>query len=294
MATQETGSPHFSLGLCLIAGLALAGCDGMTLPSFGKKQAQEGSETTATDTSMHLVERDVEAPDVFDVTEAALWDGRPSLGGVWVAYPDNKEPERVIIRNTENKKFVIGALFKRERDNPGPKIQLSSDAAAALGILAGKPTTISVTALRRESVPVEADATKVATSADSTKIDAKPVDPIVAASAAIDKVEGKKTDTKETSTPTATVTSVAEKPKPTGGLDKPYIQIGIFSVEANAQNTATSLRTTGIVPIVKAQETKGKKFWRVLVGPANSKSERSGLLKKAQELGFGDAYFVTN
>ena len=43
-----------------------------------------------------LVERDVEAPGVFQVTEAGLWDGRPSLGGVWVAHPDVTEPERVI------------------------------------------------------------------------------------------------------------------------------------------------------------------------------------------------------
>jgi hypothetical protein len=34
-----------------------------------------------------LAERDVEAPEVFDVTDAGLWDGRPSLGGVWVAHP---------------------------------------------------------------------------------------------------------------------------------------------------------------------------------------------------------------
>ncbi|MDA7828003.1 SPOR domain-containing protein, partial [Rhodobacteraceae bacterium] len=30
-------------------------------------------------TSVEVVERDVEAPDVFDVSEAGLWDGRPSL-----------------------------------------------------------------------------------------------------------------------------------------------------------------------------------------------------------------------
>ena len=91
-----------------------------------------------------LVERDVEAPEVFQVTEPGLWDGRPSLGGVWVAHPDVTEPERVIVRNEANGKFVIGALFRRERDIPGPRMQASSDAAAALGMLAAeRPNTVA-------------------------------------------------------------------------------------------------------------------------------------------------------
>ena len=58
----------------------------------------------------------------------------------------------MIIRNEENGQFVIGALFRRERENPGPILQVSSDAAAALGMVAGAPTDLNVTALRREEV----------------------------------------------------------------------------------------------------------------------------------------------
>ncbi len=90
-------------------------------------------------------------PEVFQVSDKGLWDGRPSLGGVWVAHPDVAEPERVIIRNAENDKFVIGALFKRERENPGPRFQVSSDAAAALGMLAGAPSELNVTCAGRRS-----------------------------------------------------------------------------------------------------------------------------------------------
>ncbi|MEM7643305.1 MAG: hypothetical protein AAF366_12340, partial [Pseudomonadota bacterium] len=114
-----------------------------------------GDTTRATPfgSSVQLIERDVEAPEVFRAQDRALWDGRPSLGGVWVAAPDVRDPERVIIRNEENGKFVIGALFNRERANPGPTLQLSSDAAVALGVIAGAPTSIDVVALRREEVP---------------------------------------------------------------------------------------------------------------------------------------------
>jgi len=93
---------------------------------------------------------DVEAPSVFEASETGLWDGRPSLGGIWVAHPDVTTPRRVLVVNTTNGKEAVGALFRRERNNPGPRIQISSDAASELGILAGQPTMLRVVALERE------------------------------------------------------------------------------------------------------------------------------------------------
>lgn len=281
MTVVNRKTPFRLGGLMLIGAFALAGCEDFEMPKFNLKKPE--TSPVAVGASVKLVERDVESPDVFQVTEMALWDGRPSLGGVWVAYPDQKDPERVIIRNEENNKFVIGALFKRERDNPGPKIQLSSDAAAALGVLAGQPTRLNVTALRREQVPDET----VEPVAES-EITEAPLSPIAAAEAAIDKADAK-AETKAVDAPAPVATAATAS-----ALAKPYIQIGIFSIETNATNTATSMRTLGIVPIIKAQTSKGKKFWRVLVGPASSKTERASLLKKVKSIGFDDAYYVSN
>ena len=77
-------------------------------------------------------------------------------------------------------------------------------------------------------------------------------------------------------------------------LTKPYIQVGIFSVEANAQGVANRLRSAGMVPTVLEQESRGRKFWRVIVGPMRTAAERAGLLQTTKGLGFADAYFVTN
>lgn len=110
------------------------------------------SPATGTQRSGAAVERDVEAPGVFSERDNGLWDGRPSLGGVWVAHPDVDAPERVIIRNTESGRETIGALFKRERMNPGPVFQVSAEAASAVGMLAGAPTALEVVALRTEEV----------------------------------------------------------------------------------------------------------------------------------------------
>ena len=147
------------------AALALGGC--VEGAGSGTKPATGGEAPAKAQKSTRLVDRDVEAPNVFQVTEDALWDGRPSLGGVWVASPDARDPERVIMRNPANGKFVIGALFRRERDNPGPKLQISSDAAAALGMLAGAPAKLSVTALRREEAPAAAPASPILDSAET-------------------------------------------------------------------------------------------------------------------------------
>ena len=176
--TGVTGWQRNSLIRTSVAAMALLGlaaCEegqGLSLPGFG---AQTGTDTGAEVTrSVQLVERDVEAPEVFQVTENGLWDGRPSLGGVWVAHPDVTDPERVIIRNRDNGKFVIGALFRRERENPGPRLQVSSDAAEALGVLAGAPTELNVTALRREEAPEAAPVPESAISDETTDLAAAP------------------------------------------------------------------------------------------------------------------------
>ena len=254
---QKTGTKWAACGI-LIA--LLAGCAGLDL----------GEETSndAPNTVTNLVERDIEAPDVVNISEAGLWDGRPSLGGIWVAHPDAKDPEKVIIRNPQNGKFVIGALFRREREFSGPSLQLSSDAADALGILAGQPTNVSVVALRRQSVLVE--------KAENQVIE-ESLDPIQqTAEAAIAAAD----------TPTP-------KPKPSS-LGKPYLQIGIFGVEANARGAVSSMSANGLSASMSKLTLNDKPFWRVIVGPAATTAEMSGRRKTVTAAGFADAYAVKN
>ena len=291
------------MALLLSGTVFLSACEPGQMPGF--LQGGGGETTPRAGGETRLVERDVEAPEVFQITESGLWDGRPSLGGVWVAHPEAKDPERVIIRNEANGKFVIGALFRREREVPGPRFQVSSDAADALGLLAGAPVTLNVTALRREEVqdptapdptagnqPLEPeDEIAEATLDDSGEVE---TNPIAAAAAALDEVEA----AAGTGTTVAAETPAPAAPAPRApvpaGLSKPFIQIGIFSVEGNASNTAESLRRAGMVPTIKPGSSAGKSFWRVVVGPATSTSERAALLKKIKALGFADAYYVTH
>ncbi len=285
--------------LMTVAATALTGCVNGGGPFKGGKASDVGAATQTaaapTAKSTRLVDRDVEAPEVFQTTDQSLWDGRPSLGGVWVASPDTKDPERVIIRNKANGKFVIGALFRREIENPGPKLQISSDAAAALGILAGQPTEINVTALRRDEAEVQTDATKPILDSSET-VETKSIDPIAGAAAAIDRADGKAVETKPLA-PAAPVTSgpiAAAPPKPaapatpaapaaSGGRS---IQIGIFSVEANANRAADTLKKAGLSGEVRREESQGKALWSVI-----SRGD-AATLTKVKGLGFPDAYFL--
>jgi len=282
------------LALALVSTLALTACEEGANLSFLQPKGEDTQGLASNSTK--LVERDVEAPDVFQVTEAGLWDGRPSIGGVWVAHPDVNEPERVIIRNNANGKFVIGALFRRERALPGPRLQVSSDAASALSMLAGAPVELNVTALRREAVEETPPETAVP-EIEGLEDDAAPV----AASAEVetqarDPIAGGAAAAIEATAPAATPAPAPSQPAAPqrSALAKPYIQIGIFSVEANAKRTADQMRNAGIIPTVYEQSSNGKPFWRVVVGPAQSKGERSQLLKAVKDAGFGDAYAVTN
>nr|WP_235003708.1 SPOR domain-containing protein [Jhaorihella thermophila] len=307
------GSARLRTGVLVIALMGMAGCEEAAKLPF--LQPKDKAETVTASTSTRIVERDVEAPEVFQVTEAGLWDGRPSLGGVWVAHPDVTEPERVIIRNQANGKFVIGALFRREREIPGPRLQASSEAAAALGMLPGAPVELNVTALRKEKVekpqaptPEETEAKPAA----PAEVTVAALDPVAGAEAAIEaaaptapaaKAKPSDAATKPKARPAAETTSAAgakmataPKPapkRPASPLKKPYIQIGIFSVEQNAKRTADQMRSAGMIPTIHAETMNGKPFWRVVVGPARSTSERSALLKQVKSTGFSDAYYVT-
>ncbi len=299
-----TRTGRWALALCSV--VALTACSDTNgfgfLNGSGEAEAEGPEATRAASSTVTLVERDIEAPEVFQVNEPGLWDGRPSLGGVWVAHPDVTDPERVIIRNEDNGKFVIGALFKRERDNPGPRLQVSSDAAAAIDLLAGAPAALNVTALRRQEVPIaeEAPTDPVISAPETIETETLDGDPIAVASAALDAVEADAAPIVQAQTPSLEVEptpAVAEAPRQAATasrLAKPFIQIGLFSVEDNATRNGTALRNAGILPSIQKEESRGKTYWRVTVGPAPNALERSALLRKVKELGYSDAYFVTN
>lgn len=180
----------------IVFGLATTGLLMGCVEGGGKTGTGDSAALTDAPAARKATGQEIEAPDIFQTTDSALWDGRPSLGGIWVASPDVTDPQRVVMFNPATGKTITGALFRRERENPGPKLQLSSDAAEALGILAGAPTEIRVTALKKEQVaeeaPTAAAPAEGAAPADPAAKPGKDGDAAAIASAALAAVDAKK------------------------------------------------------------------------------------------------------
>jgi cell division septation protein DedD len=336
--------------------LVLSGCE-----EFQGSDSRPSTETAAAlgPDAPRTEVRDIERADIFSTTDTGLWDGRPSLGGIWVAHPDVSEAERAKITNTSNGQTIFGALFRRERANPGPAVQVSSEAAAALGMLAGQPVELSIVVVRQEVIelepeplPISVEGTETspeptasadeaadndtladdaalaaagaglagstalaeepkregfwsrfrsslrnkpesdlaaeadtalldqgASDASVPEVETAPLDPVTAVAAAA-ILEAEKTDSK-TSDGTA-------------ALENPFIQVGLFSVEENADSAAASLRQAGIVPSVSEEKSENKTFWRVFVGPISSADDQAELLAQVKKLGYKDAFLAPN
>ena len=64
------------------------------------------------------------------------------------------------------------------------------------------------------------------------------------------------------------------------------IQIGIFSVEANAKRAVDTLAKAGIGAEIRAETSNGKAYWSVIArGDGDT-------LKKVKAAGFADAYML--
>ncbi|MEM6887377.1 MAG: SPOR domain-containing protein [Pseudomonadota bacterium] len=272
----------------LSATLMLGGCEetgGFGESSFFGPGGENESGETRAGGSGETVERDVEAPDVFATTEAGLWDGRPSLGGIWVAHPDVAEPERVVIRNEANGESTVGALFRRARETPGPRLQVSSDAAEALGILAGAPVSLEVVALRTEEVEVEPDEPEI-----PAKIAETDGDPIASSEAAIEAAEPA-TAAQTAAAGLGPVTITTNLPEVS--LARPYLQAGVFKSEENANRAVKELMDADLAASARPfSPSSGDQIWRVVVGPASTPEERDAILEKVKAAGYADAYPV--
>ena len=244
------------LWLPYVAAL-LTGCQ-----DLGGLSTHSSAVTHSGKQGVQIVERDIETPEVFETAETALWDGQPTLGGVWVAHPAVQAPVRVILRNPATQTFIIGNLFRNDPAPGVPPIRVSADAARALDMSAGQATQLHVTALKREAVSTASTTTPMPHNSTDTNI----------------------------SVPLQT--NILEIQS--AGLKQAYLQIGLFRIEANAANSASILRTAGAPTVVKQSRHKGKTFWRVLSGPCQTVEARNMLRELVRSKGFTDAYAVAN
>ena len=163
--------------------------------------------------------------------------------------------------------IIPSPMFSVIREKPGPEV----------AVMARAPL---------QAAPMIAE---TADDASAPDVETAPLDPVTtAAAAAIATAEASPAPQRPTP---AAAPAPAES---ANGLRNPYIQIGLFSLEENADAAAASLRQAGIVPSVDPTTTNGKSFWRVLVGPLTSADDQAALLARVKDLGYSDAYLTAN
>ncbi|NRB33828.1 MAG: SPOR domain-containing protein [Rhodobacteraceae bacterium] len=294
MTGRHSGAKTINNGFWgwLFVPVLLAGCledtNSTQSPGFATGGVSTATSWNADSPRTKVASDEELAPNVFSVQDDGIWDGRPSLGGVWVSHEDATTPERVLVTDPATGKSVVAALFRRLPGQAGPSVRVSSEAAGILGMTPGAPTTLDVVALKRTgaaAAPEAAEATADGTTppasspADTENSVAETASAAATAIAASPSSEPQQTPAPETAAPANA-----------SDANVPFVQIGLFSVEENARSAATQLADTGL-PVQVDKVTSGSaSFWRLRVGPLATQQAVTKALADIKAMGFSDAY----
>ncbi|MGB1209490.1 MAG: SPOR domain-containing protein [Paracoccaceae bacterium] len=219
---------------------------------------------------------DVAAPAIFDAEDTGQWDGRPSLGGVWVTHPAAKSPERVFIKNMSNGRQTVGALYTGESSD-NPPVRVSSEAAQALGMRAQAAAVLRITALRRPGDIGKTSPTAAPATAPVPRD--RPAD-----------LSGPQTSTLGNSSVSVLAPRRSVRPQAAPLPARPALQIGIFSTRTNARRAQARLQDAGVPAIIRSVTLQGGTYYSLGTGAIRTERARDRLLARAHAAGFGDAY----
>ena len=274
-------------GVLLVSTAALVACGG-TLDVQTPAEADQVPALQDNPVVVEMVtEREILRPDLYANKAMAIWDGKPSIGGIWVASPKVEQAERVLIRNTATGVTTTGALFAREASIPGPPFLMSGEAATLLGAEPGVPVQLEVTAVRREIVTTVDGATALATF--PAEPDITPATPLPEQQATPAPAPAEPSAAKA-SQPVAVAAQVIPT---TSTLRRPYVQVGAFSVLAYATRLVERLERLGYTARTVEQQGRTRILSLVLVGPVQTLAEHNELMSQLRSDGFSDIMAVS-
>ncbi len=300
-----------AIGLLSLSVL-IAGCDEMALQ--GNSGGTQSNVVQPGQVVLRVEQRDVDKPDVFSFEGRGIWDGRPSIGGLWVQIKTDVDYSRVRITNLDNGREIVGAAFKRDDSFPGPAILVSSEAADPLGMLPGSPAELRVVAIVREEVEIMGDAPSA------------PADPVAApipvpvqdadqpaadaaaqsAEASDDTFVAPPDDTQpatqqaqapaplqEITLQSTVLAAIESAPDPTpSALSRPFIQVASGGNKDGADAALRKIEGAGLSGDVRSRGTDDKPFYVVVAGPFADTAGRASALETLKGLGYKDAFPV--
>jgi cell division septation protein DedD len=231
---------------------------------------------------------------LFFAEAQTLWDGLPSMGGVWAAHPGIGRSMVVEAVNLDTGRSMrLPALRLNQR--PGrPVIQLSAEAALALGMAPGRLTMVRLTGLRAK--PASPAPGAVETFVIAAPAPAPAIRPDIAATAATGVVPPADAPPRDAGTLAAlspgNAPTPAQRPATRVAMvpssAAPYVQVGAFSQPSNAGTAAALLRARGLTVV----QIPAGRLSRVLLGPFDDMFAARRARDLAVQIGFADAYLT--
>ncbi|MFT6226538.1 MAG: hypothetical protein ACJARE_000932 [Paracoccaceae bacterium] len=241
---------------------------------------------------------------LFFAEAQTLWDGLPSMGGVWAAHPGIGRAMVVEAVNLDTGRSMrLPALRLNQR--PGrPVIQLSAEAALALGMAPGRLTMVRLTGLRAK--PASPAPGAVETFVIAAPAPAPAIRPDIAATAATGVAPPADAPPRDAGTLAALSPGNAPTPTQRPGAVKatapipatrvamvpssaaPYVQVGAFGEPSNAGTAAALLRARGLTVV----QIPAGRLSRVLLGPFDDMFAARRARDLAVQIGFADAYLT--
>ncbi|MEM1160432.1 MAG: hypothetical protein AAGJ28_05825, partial [Pseudomonadota bacterium] len=163
MITTSRASGRLAFATCFGVLLSTAGCSfsgienaARDLPGIGNLGVT-GSDALSEEPALTNVDL-VRAPEIFAASGVAVWDGRRTARGVWVAHPRVNGTLPVRIVHNGSGAEVDGRAYRARGRSDGDVLAVSSDTAEALRLPAGQQQRISIFAVRPKDGPAQAQA----------------------------------------------------------------------------------------------------------------------------------------
>lgn len=229
--------------------------------------------------------------DRYEEVGIASWygsrfHGRPTANGetfdmnkVTAAHRTLPMPSMVEITNLENGRTIQARVNDRGPFSGNRIIDVSRRGAEMLGFVAQGTTEVRVRVLPEESRMVALQMQRQAAPADSTGVDAAPLEQV------------RTEDLAPPPAPTAAPSVARPATVIEAGEDRFFVQAGAFADHANASRLRDRVSALAPAEVVAAPEL-GRVLYKVRLGPAQSREEADELLYRLAQSGIADARIV--
>lgn len=236
-------------------------------------------------------------------TGVAAWDGDISAPGMTAAHGSLPLGSWVRVTNTATAATATVRINRRLVPGAGRDLELSRDAAAAVGALQGGPTVVMIEPIDpRQSAAFARTAPP--TYAASSYVAPAPVPAAAPAPAPVPVAAQTPGVAYDPTLATASLAPAPAAPQPVTHLSAGYtpgryVQVGSYRNPANAYRMKARIEREGLANGVYGQAhvvttvINGVSYHRVRLGPISTSADGQRALRQAQALGHNDARLIT-